>query len=82
MKTRILLYLSFIFFTILLIGCASKERIVYKQVNTPIKCDIAPPLKPKYTGILIKDLTNLLIYAEQLERDLAFCTKEINDGKN
>ncbi|WP_394908909.1 hypothetical protein [uncultured Helicobacter sp.] len=53
-------------------GCA---RNVYKEVYVPTKCQITPTPKPTYTGKLEKDLQNILIYDEVIQKDLEFCTQ-------
>lgn len=61
----------FALFSIILNGC--NDRVIYKEVKIPIKCDVLPIKKPSFTGDYINDLKNILIYSEQLEKDLNFC---------
>ena len=46
---------------------------MYKEVYVPTKCDIQTTPKPTYTGKLEKDLQNILIYDEVIQKDLEFC---------
>ena len=53
-------------------GCS--QKVVYKEVKIPIKCDITMPEKPKLTqDNFLEDLSKVLIYTETLEKDLLFC---------
>ena len=53
-------------------GCA-EPQIVYKEVKVPIKCDVSPRAKPKKNPNALAYLKEVLIYAEGLEKDLAYC---------
>lgn len=69
-------YLLSIFIIILHIfyayGCS--QKVIYKEVKVPIKCDITMPQKPKLTqDNFLEDLSKVLIYTETLEKDLLFC---------
>ena len=52
-------------------GCT---RIVKEPVYIPQKCAITMPTRPYPTTSTTHNLKNILIYTEQLERDLRFCT--------
>ena len=53
------------------IGCA--QRVIYKDVYIPTKCDIDLPKNPVFSGDLLSDLAKALEHSELLERDLKFC---------
>ncbi|WP_104758903.1 hypothetical protein [Helicobacter bizzozeronii] len=53
-------------------GCS--ERIVYKDVYIPTKCKVLKPVRPHKSLNTLEYLKALLIYTEQLEKDLDFCT--------
>ena len=57
----------------LISGCT---RIVKEPVYIPQKCAITMPTRPYPTTRTTHNLKNILIYTEQLERDLRFCTQE------
>lgn len=61
---------------LIFLACSQKERVVYKEVKTPIKCNIDMPRRPQPSGDLIQDLANILTYTELLEKDLTFCVKQ------
>ncbi|MBQ3033782.1 MAG: hypothetical protein IJD28_05345 [Deferribacterales bacterium] len=48
---------------------------VYKYVKIPVACQIPFPKRPEYTGDVVKDNVNILIYAESLESALKECSK-------
>ncbi len=54
---------------------ACAKRIIYQEVKVPIKCDIEMPSRPSEHLEALEYLRALLIYAETLENDLKFCTK-------
>lgn len=58
----------------LLSSCAT--TLTTQEVFIPTKCAITPPPKPIYTGDVQKDLKNILIYDEMIQRDLSFCIGE------
>lgn len=58
-----------------LIGCSGEPKIEYREKLVPVKCQIQKTQLPAYTGILEKDIPNILVYTEILESDLAFCRK-------
>lgn len=70
MNATFMMIFIIVFFVI---GCS--EKVVYKEVKTPIKCDIAITKRPALSlnENFLQDLANLLIYVETLERDLNFC---------
>ncbi|WP_233704349.1 hypothetical protein [Helicobacter cynogastricus] len=53
------------------LGCA--PRVLYKQVYTPVKCQIVKPIRPHKSLETLEYLTELLAYIEELEKDLDFC---------
>ncbi|TLD80183.1 hypothetical protein LS68_008165 [Helicobacter sp. MIT 05-5293] len=57
-----------------LLFCACSTRTITQEVLIPTICTITPPPKPTYTGDVQKDLKNILIYDEMIQRDLHFCT--------
>lgn len=64
----------FCFFILILFNACS-QKVMYKEVKIPIKCDIAITKRPALSlnENFLQDLANLLIYVETLERDLNFC---------
>lgn len=63
------------------VGCADPE-IQYVEKMVPVKCEIEMPQEPQYSGDIMQDLPNILIYTEVLESDLQFCiTGESNKTK-
>ncbi|MCQ2707338.1 hypothetical protein JT139_04465 [Helicobacter pylori] len=60
-------------FSVVFNACAKK--IIYHEVKVPIKCDIELPTRPSEHLEALEYLRALLIYAETLENDLKFCTK-------
>lgn len=79
MKTKLynLFFLyAFIFmlaYIYMFIGCA--QRVIYKDVYIPTKCDISIPQSPILSGDLVSDFANALEHSEILEKDLEFCVK-------
>lgn len=75
MKQSFFHVISSIFIIILhifLYGCS--QKVIYKEVKIPIKCDITMPQKPQLTKEnFLEDLSKVLIYTETLEKDLKFC---------
>lgn len=63
-----------LFFSFILIGCATKTKIV----NVPQRCDVIFPAYPLPKNNAVENLKNLAIYTEQLECALDFCI----NGKN
>ncbi|MFP6022451.1 hypothetical protein ACLGBS_06090 [Helicobacter pylori] len=57
---------------------ACAKRVIYHEVKVPIKCDIELPSRPSAHLEALEYLRALLIYAETLENDLKFCTKNNN----
>ncbi len=55
---------------------ACAKKVIYKEVKTPIKCDIEMPTRPSEHLEALEYLRALLIYTETLENDLKFCTKK------
>ncbi|GAA7686441.1 hypothetical protein COL0001_14700 [Helicobacter pylori] len=70
------------FFTkTLLLACvfsfnACAKKVIYREVKTPIKCDIEIPTRPSEHLEALEYLRALLIYTETLENDLKFCTQK------
>lgn len=69
-------YIYGIFIAFLFISCS--QKVVYKEVKVPIKCNVEIPTKPIYQDNFILDLKAFLIYSEILEKTLYFCVY----GKN
>lgn len=69
MSTKIIFLLSISF---LLSGC-SHTIIKEVPVPTPVKCQIKIRSRPIHEYISPEYLRDLLIYTEELERDLRFC---------
>ena len=67
---RILLIEMLIAMVFFGVGCT---RIVKEPVYIPTKCNVKPPNRPYPTTNTMKNLKNILIYTENLERDLNFC---------
>lgn len=68
--------------TLLLTGCAFKERIVYQDVLVPTKCKVKETKRPvKHENETeLTYLKKILIYTEVLEKDLRYCTGRDNDA--
>lgn len=64
-----------VFCGVIVLFCTGCTRNVYKEVYVPTKCQITPTPKPKPTGKLEKDLQQILIYDELIQKDLEFCTQ-------
>ena len=60
------------------VGCSQKG--VINEVYIPQKCEVSKKPRPLYTGILVQDLKQTLIYTELLEQDLALCRGEKKDN--
>lgn len=58
--------------TILSTGCT---RVVKEPVYIPQKCAIDMPIRPTPHTDTAINVRNVLIYTEQLERDLRFCIR-------
>lgn len=57
--------------SLLLISCTN--RVVYKEVLVPTKCDIDMPSRPILSGDLVKDYVKAMQHSEVLENGLKFC---------
>lgn len=55
-------------------GCS--EKIAYKEVYLPQKCELTPKARPLKTDKVTQDLKQALVYTELLEQDLAICRGE------
>lgn len=64
--------------SLILTGCASKDKIVYKDILIPTKCTVKMPLKPANSGDF-ESHKNLMIYYRECENALKFCLG-LNDG--
>lgn len=79
MKTKLYnLFLPYAFIFMLayiymFIGCA--QRVIYKDVYIPTKCNISIPQSPTLSGDLVSDFAKALQHSEILEKDLEFCVK-------
>lgn len=71
---RIFVFLAIILFS----GCAIKERVVYKDVFVPIKCDAKMPKSPKNDGSFASH-KKIMIYFLECEHLLKYCIGEKND---
>lgn len=60
-------------FVALLLFCACSEKIVYKEVLIPTKCDIKERKQPRFSGEFLTDFKNVLVYSEGLKKDVDFC---------
>lgn len=69
---KLLLSSLFVIFAILLTGCAS-TRVEYVEKKIPVKCDVKKAQLPAYTGDMLVDVPNILIYTEIIEGDIDFC---------
>ncbi|WP_163531771.1 hypothetical protein [Helicobacter suis] len=65
--------------SLLLTACT--PRVIYQKVYIPTKCNIIKPERPPAHLDYLSYLKELLIYTERLEKDLEFCTKEIEPTK-
>lgn len=75
LASAIALYvLFFMFIVIILSACA--PRVEYKQVLIPTKCEIQMPTRPTFSDSFAPyNIRDLLIYTQELESALKFCTK-------
>ncbi len=53
-------------------GCT---RVIKEPVYIPQKCSIDMPARPAPKASSVENVRAILIYTEQLERDLRFCTR-------
>ncbi|WP_104638091.1 hypothetical protein [Helicobacter bizzozeronii] len=53
---------------------ACTPRVVYKDVYIPTKCKVLKPVRPHKGLNTLEYLKALLIYTQELEKDLDFCT--------
>lgn len=60
------------------VGCSQKG--VINKVYVPQKCEVSKKPRPLYTGLVVQDLKQTLIYTELLEQDLALCRGEKKDN--
>ncbi|MFP6202428.1 hypothetical protein ACLGCJ_08015 [Helicobacter pylori] len=70
-----------LYFLALVVGVcfsACAKRMIYHEVKVPVKCDVEMPTRPSAHLETLEYLRALLIYAEELENDLKFCTKNNN----
>lgn len=58
---------------ILLSGCS--QRVIYKDVLVPTKCDVEMPKRPILSGDVLLDIKEALKHSEILESNLRFCIK-------
>lgn len=64
---------KFIFCALFLAGCS--QKVVYKEVLVPTKCDIEMPKSPHLSGDVLLDSKAALKHSEILESSLRFCIK-------
>lgn len=62
-----------VFTAVLAITACAEPAVVYREVKVPVQCQIDKQNRPAYTGSLMEDFQNMLIYSEIIERDLDFC---------
>ncbi|WP_285658643.1 hypothetical protein [Helicobacter bizzozeronii] len=55
-------------------GCSG--RVVYKNVYIPTKCKVFKPVRPHKSLNTLEYLKALLIYTQELEKDLDFCLQK------
>ena len=67
--STLLIFTLFIYF---MKGCA-EPKVVFKEVKVPIQCDVKERKKPLKNTNMLEYLKEVLIYAEGLEKDLAYC---------
>ncbi len=60
---------------VLLLG-ACTPRVVYKNVYIPTRCQISKPSRPSKDLDMLEYLKALLIYTQELEKDLDFCLQK------
>lgn len=66
--------------SLILTGCASKPKIVYKEILIPTKCTAKMPLKPANNGDFESHKKKMIYYME-CENALKFCLG-IENGKH
>lgn len=71
---KLLLCSLFAIFVILLTGCTA-TRVEYAEKKVPVRCDVKKAQLPPYTGDVLVDVPNILIYTEIIERDIDFCVE-------
>lgn len=59
------------------LGCAPKERVVYKDVYIPVPCDVIVPKRPAFDGNFTS-AKKIMIYLESLEKALDECKGDEN----
>lgn len=72
MNTKLPQCSLFVIFAILLTGCAA-TRVEYVEKKVPVRCDVKKAQLPPYTGDVLVDVPNILIYTEIIEGDVDFC---------
>ncbi|CCB80579.1 hypothetical protein [Helicobacter bizzozeronii] len=55
---------------------ACTPRVVYKDVYIPTRCQISKPSRPSKDLDMLEYLKALLIYTQELEKDLDFCLQK------
>lgn len=74
MKCKWFLLALFIF-----MGCSShlsrdpSIKVIYQEVQVPVKCGIELPDKPKYDSDIIQSTINILEYIEKLTAAIEVC---------
>lgn len=63
---------AFLVVILALSGCASKDRVVYKDVFVPVKCPLAMPTKPQNDGSFESHKAKMIYYLK-CEESLKFC---------
>ena len=71
MLLKVIMLCLIIILSLMLFGCANKVH--YKDVYIPVKCNIGTIERPKTSGNILKDNLNILKYAEQLELSINKC---------
>lgn len=67
--STLLIFTLFIYF---MKGCA-EPKVVFKEVKVPVACDVKERKKPLKNANMLEYLKEVLVYAEGLEKDLAYC---------
>ncbi|WP_104740916.1 hypothetical protein [Helicobacter bizzozeronii] len=68
--------MKMLFLCALLGFTACTPRVVYKNVYIPTKCKVLKPVRPHKSLNTLEYLKALLIYTQELEKDLDFCLQK------
>lgn len=70
------LQIAFLALLVLFVFTACAGKCQLKEVFVPVKCEVTPKIRPLFTGEVVADLRQTLIYTELIEADLRLCLGE------